>query len=49
VIRARAEAHPSNITLFANNAATKLERMLQIAQDLGKKNLEVDPLLTRLL
>lgn len=48
VIRARVEAHPSNITLFANNAATKLERMLQIAQDLGR-NLEVDPLLTRLL
>jgi sigma-B regulation protein RsbU (phosphoserine phosphatase) len=48
IIRAQVGAMPSNHTLFAQNPATKLERMLQIAQDLGR-NLEIDPLLDRLL
>src|SRR5262245_46292073 len=36
VIRARIDAQASNYTLFAQNPAVKLERMLQIAQDLGR-------------
>jgi sigma-B regulation protein RsbU (phosphoserine phosphatase) len=48
IIRAQVGAMPSNHTLFAQNPATKLERMLQIAQDLGR-NLDIDPMLQRLL
>ncbi|MFQ3651090.1 MAG: SpoIIE family protein phosphatase [Gemmataceae bacterium] len=48
IIRAQVGAMPSNHTLFAQNPATKLERMLQIAQDLGR-NLDIDPMLDRLL
>jgi serine phosphatase RsbU (regulator of sigma subunit) len=48
IIRAQVGALASNHTLFAQNPATKLERMLQIAQDLGR-NLDIDPMLERLL
>lgn len=48
IIRARVEAQASNYTLFAQNPAHKLERMLKIAQDLSR-TLDLDPLLNRLL
>jgi serine phosphatase RsbU (regulator of sigma subunit)/pSer/pThr/pTyr-binding forkhead associated (FHA) protein len=48
VIRARVDAQPSNHTLFAQNAAQKLQVVLQIAQDLGQ-TLDIDPLLGLLL
>ena len=35
ILRARVDAQPSNLALFAHNPAQKLQLMLQIANDLG--------------
>lgn len=48
LIRSRVEALPSNHTLFATNAAYKLQVVLEIAQHLGH-TLDTDALLNKLL
>ncbi len=48
VIRARVEAQPSNRTLFSQNAAYRLQVVLEIARHLGN-TLELDPLLGQLV
>jgi phosphoserine phosphatase RsbU/P len=48
IIRARVDAAATNPTLFANNAAYKLQVVLAIARELGRA-LELDPVLGRLL
>jgi serine phosphatase RsbU (regulator of sigma subunit) len=48
VIRASIDASATNPSLFAQNAALKLQVVLAIAQDLGRA-LELDPVLGRLL
>lgn len=48
VIKAQVEVQPSNLTIFGDNPALKLERMLTIAHDLSQ-NLDIDTVLTNLL
>jgi serine phosphatase RsbU (regulator of sigma subunit)/pSer/pThr/pTyr-binding forkhead associated (FHA) protein len=48
VIRAQVEVQPSNLTIFSDNPAQKLERMLTIAHDLSQ-DLDIDSLLSNLL
>ncbi|HWG43096.1 MAG TPA: SpoIIE family protein phosphatase [Gemmataceae bacterium] len=48
IIRAQISAAPSNHTLFSQNAAQKLEVVLEIAQHL-RRTLEMEPLLGRFL
>jgi phosphoserine phosphatase RsbU/P len=48
VIRAKVEAQPSNRTLYSQNAAYRLQVVLEIARHLGN-TLELDPLLGQLV
>ncbi len=48
IVRASIDATASNVTLFSQNAAYKLQVVLAIARDLGRA-LELDPVLGRLL
>jgi serine phosphatase RsbU (regulator of sigma subunit)/pSer/pThr/pTyr-binding forkhead associated (FHA) protein len=48
VIRAKVEAQPSNRTLYSQNAAYRLQVVLEIARHLGN-TLELDPLLGQLI